>query len=661
MTVGIIAVSLLAAVHPEALKARTALKTSCAKCHAGGPEADEGGFDFLFDRDALVREGLLSPGHTASSKLFKRVLKGEMPPPEELTSVAPADRRKRRNELMQTLTAWIAAGAPDEGFSTPRPPAAKAVTQEELVRAMVDDLRDVPSTQRRFIRYFTGEAGPALDKALSSLTWAPHLIKPAVVTPELRRVDLRELQWSAEEWDRVLVAAYPFSVATSSVDELALAQVTGCAQPFLRADWFVSTATRPPLYHQLLRLPSNEPGLEALLDVRVKEDVSKGAVVRAGFNNSGVSRNNRLIERHAGRYGPYWRSYDFASNVGQRNLFERPLTFVHDGGEHIFSLPNGMFAYLLTDAHGNRIDHGPTRIVRDERRPDGAVENGLSCMGCHARGFIPKVDQLLSSVESSPAAFTARDRRQLELLHPEAATLAGIFELDDVRFLSALEGLGVPPDGEEPINAVALKYEKSLDLQAAALELAVAPHVLFRALDGSLSPLRVNGSVKRDAFTAAFPSLVRRLGIGRAQPLTLVAAVPPPECRSVEDCALAFPEKALHGVFRLAARTSEGKETWLDDHQHLYWSAAQPAASQSAAAEQCSAQPEGLWFLPSAEQLQEAFEDGLPRDGWAPFWSRDIDQRHKYDAPPGVAVSVRGPSSEPAHHALSSRCISRAQ
>src|SRR5581483_3406847 len=101
-----------------------------------------------------------------------------------------------------------------------------------------------------------------------------------------------------------------------------------------------------------------------------------------------------------------------------------------------FALPNGMFGFLLTDAHGRRIDRGPTSIVRDERRPDGAVENGVSCMGCHARGFIPKADQLLAALPPD-----ARERRQVERLHPDAATLAGIFDLDDRRFVDALDAL----------------------------------------------------------------------------------------------------------------------------------------------------------------------------------------------------------------------------
>ena len=97
----------------------------------------------------------------------------------------------------------------------------------------------------------------------------------------------------------------------------------------------------------------------------------------AAFNRSGVSQNNRLIEWHKFAYGSYWKSYDFGGNVGRQNLFEHPLgpgtadaEFKHDGGEIIFTLPNGLQGYLLVDGQGKRIDKGPTTIVSDPKRPD---------------------------------------------------------------------------------------------------------------------------------------------------------------------------------------------------------------------------------------------------------------------------------------------------
>src|SRR6185503_9031676 len=116
------------------------------------------------------------------------------------------------------------------------------------------------------------------------------------------------------------------------------------------------------------------------------ENIKQERVARAGFNSSGVSRNNRLIERHESGATVYWKSYDFGGNTGRQNLFAQPTgpganadTFLHDGGEIIFSLPNGLQAYLLVDGKGNRIDKGPVAIVSDPKQGDRQVTNGISC------------------------------------------------------------------------------------------------------------------------------------------------------------------------------------------------------------------------------------------------------------------------------------------
>src|SRR5205823_1082367 len=201
---------------------------------------------------------------------------------------------------------------------------------------------------------------------------------------------------------------------------------TGCRLPYVRADWFVAAASRPPLYHDVLRLPAAEPELQRLLRIDVAQNIRQERVARAGFNGSGVSRNNRLIERHETNGVVYWRSYDFGSNTGKQNLFANPLaagegnsTFEHDGGEFIFSLPNGLQGYMLADAKGRRLDKGPTSIVSDPKRPDRAVENGLSCMGCHARGTIDKADQLRDHVTRNMQSFNRADAELVQALYPK--------------------------------------------------------------------------------------------------------------------------------------------------------------------------------------------------------------------------------------------------
>src|SRR5204862_5662783 len=186
----------------------------------------------------------------------------------------------------------------------------------------------------------------------------------------------------------------------------ALAVFTGSEDAAVRADWFAATASRPPLYHELLQLPATDRALERLLQVDVPGDIQDDNIMRAGFNDSGVSKNNRLLSRHDAAYGAFWRSYDFANNTGRQNLFENPLgpnagatSFQAAGGEMIFHLPNGLQAYMLIDAKGQRIDKGPIEIVADPRRPDQRVETGISCLSCHARGLLFQADQIRGHVE----------------------------------------------------------------------------------------------------------------------------------------------------------------------------------------------------------------------------------------------------------------------
>ena len=203
-------------------------------------------------------------------------------------------------------------------------------------------------------------------------------------------------------------------------------------------------ASRPPLYHELLQLPETERELEKQLHIDVSENIRQERVARAGFNGSGVSQNNRLIERHPSPYGSYWRSYDFADSMGRRNLFAFPLGpgfegkgFLPDGGEIIFSLPNGLNAFVLINEKCNRLDKAPSSVVSDPRRPDRAVENGISCMSCHARGFIVKKDQIRPHVEKNPGSFSPQEQDTINALYPPEDKLNTWFVKDNERFRKA--------------------------------------------------------------------------------------------------------------------------------------------------------------------------------------------------------------------------------
>jgi hypothetical protein len=309
--------------------------------------------------------------------------------------------------------------------------------------------------------------------------------------------------------------------------------------PYLRADWFVATASRPPLYHDLLQLPVSDRGLERLLQVDVLANLQEENVARAGFNDSGVSKNNRLIERHDAAYGAFWRSYDFAANTGRQSLFEHPLgphtgetSFQHAGGEIIFHLPNGLHGFLLVDGAGRRIDKAPGEIVSDPKRPDQRVETGVSCMSCHVHGMIAKADQVRAHVEKNAKAFAPADRETVKALYLPLARMKALMNEDAERYLAALARTGVAREDAEPVSSVTLRYEGTLDLASAAAEVGLAPQEFLKRLQAAPTLTRPlgalqskGGTVQRQAFLEAFPELVRAFRLGEeAAPDTAATA-----------------------------------------------------------------------------------------------------------------------------------------
>jgi WD40 repeat protein/mono/diheme cytochrome c family protein len=515
------------APSPLAAGARAVLETYCASCH--GPRGTgKGGFAYVLDRERLVARDKVVPGKPGGSELYERVRAGEMPPEGRKPRPGAAD--------VAALKAWIEAGAPGFQAAAPR----TFVSDEALRRLVLADLETLPERQRRFVRYFTfthlanagaGEAElrthrHALAKLVNSLSWHPRVAAPRAVDAgqTVYRIDLRDYRWNARAWER-LVTAYPYRPPEETPEAKALAEAAGASLAVLRGDWFVATASRPPLYHDLLGLPERDKALERLVGVDVRTDVREESAARAGFNGSGVSRNNRLIERHDAAYGAYWRTYDFADNTERRNLFDHPLgpaagggSFAPDGGEIIFHLPNGLQGYLLVDGSGRRIDRAPVEIVSDPKRPDRLVETGLSCMSCHVQGVIPKADQVRAHVQKNRTAFPPADVASVKALYPLAAQMKALMEEDAERFARALTRLGVPAGEPEAVSAAALRYEAALDLANAAAEFGLPAEELAERLRHSaelartLGPLLVKGgTVQRSVVSASYADVARRL------------------------------------------------------------------------------------------------------------------------------------------------------
>ncbi len=517
------------------IKAQAILQKNCYPCH-GQDGSSDGGFNFVIDQPRLLATKKIVPGNLQASKVYQRIIKKEMPPEEDDEGNAITQRPNAAD--VETLKQWIEAGAP--AFAPAASPSdfLRPTQSFELMR---DDLVKFDERDRKFIRYFTlthfANAGAAasdiegfrqgLSKLVNSLSWGRKIVPPKPIDPAqtILRINLNDYDWDEKTWDSV-VAQYPFDVSYKTLAAKETYEMTQTAHPVVRGDWFVNTASRPPLYHTILKMPTNDRDLEKELRIDSGEDIRKELVHRAGFNGSGVSQNNRLLERHRTGFGAYWRSYDFANNLDKKNLFQHPLgpgdapnLFQQDGGEIIFNLPNKLQAYMLIDSKGNRIDKGPLNIVSDPKQKDRAVVNGISCMSCHYQGMIDKNDQIRDAVLKNTESYSLDEVALVKRLYPVKEEFETLLHDDAGRFKKAVEACGAKVTGPEPIEALSLRYENAVDLKLAAAEIGITVDDLLKglakapaALSREFSALRAPGGVvQRDVFASDFQALTALL------------------------------------------------------------------------------------------------------------------------------------------------------
>ncbi len=480
----------------------------------------------------LIKDKSVIPRQPDASEFYLRLL-GDT----DKGSQMPLGQDPLDAEAIATIRRWIEAGAPD--WDAIPKPKRNFITTEAMLKTIHTHVTSLTDFNRSFARYFTlthlYNAGAtddnlrayriALSKLINSLSWGAEVIKPEPIDPEetIFYIDLRNYEWDikTDKWYKI-EQAYPYGVQLKSATYTTLCAETNCELPFIRADWFIATASLPPLYHEILDLPKTDRELETQLEVNVSENLKNAPGVRvwrAGFSESGVSVNNRIVERHKSRYGAYWKSYDFSGNVGTQNIFTHPLDFTHDGGEIIFNLPNGLQAYYLSTATGERLDEAPINIVSDAGARDPVVRNGLSCMGCHTEGMKTFADGIRKVIVQSQNPFY--DKAQALRLYAEKSTMDRLVREDIARYRQAIAAAGGVFGGSEPIQQLVKQFEGPLDAAHAAAEVGMQTDNFLQKIrenntlqNAGLLVLGVEkGSIKRDAWESEFGKVVFALNL----------------------------------------------------------------------------------------------------------------------------------------------------
>ena len=536
-------------VHPQQQIAQDAyaiFEQSCFICHGPAGSFKE---SLLIDHNTLIQNGTVIPGNPNASELYNRLVA------TDTTKRMPLNQPQLSTQAINTIRNWILAGAPD--WTATSTTDGDFISPGEMLNTIETHLMSLAPFDRAFARYFTmthlynaGETAGVLEgyrnglsKLVNSLSWGIEVINPQPIDPQqtIFYIDLRHYEWDVNDGWTQIEGVYPYHIAFDAPTETALREQLGrlqtemsCDVPSIYIDWFLATASLPPLYHDLLSLPLTDRELETRLEVDVVRNLLNAPGVRvrrAGFNDSGVSNNNRVVERHTSRYGAYWKSYDFAGSVGTQNIFTHPLAFTHDGGEVVFNLPNGLQGYYLANASGFRLDAAPINIVSNPAASDPTVRNGLSCMGCHTEGMKIFEDEVRPVIESNTNP--AYDKAQALRLYVEQSKMDTLLGEDMERYRVALTKTGGAVDDIEPISRFHEVFQGPVDVAYAAAVVGLETEAFLNKIKENVGLQNLgllvleSGNMKRDTWTSSFGDIVFALDF--PEQFTPPTVIAPPE------------------------------------------------------------------------------------------------------------------------------------
>ena len=559
---------------------------SCLICH--GPD---GAYKetLLIEHSALIENETVVPGNPDASELYNRLVT------TDAAKRMPQQQPPLSAQAINTIRNWILAGAPD--WTATATTNGNFISPSEILDTIETHLMSLPSFDRAFARYFTmthlynaGETAQVLEsyrnglyKLVNSLSWGGTVINPEPINPQgtIFYIDLRHYEWDVNDGWGQIETAYPYHISFDAPTQTALKEQLRRLQtemnsniPSVHVDWFIATASSPTLYHDLLSLPLTDRALETRLGIDVLRNISSAPGVRvwrAGFNNSGVSNNNRMVERHAFRDGAYWKSYDFAGNVGTQNIFTYPLDFTHDGGEVIFNLPNGLQGYYLVNASGSRLDEAPINIVSNPAASDPTVRNGISCFGCHTEGMKTFEDQVRPVIESNTNP--TYDKAQALRLYVEKSEMDTLLAEDTERYKEALEATGGMFDDIEPISRFHEAFQGDVNVAYAAAVVGLETEAFQEKIRanvglqnaGLLVLDSANGSVKRDAWTSSFKDIVFALDFPES--FTPPTVITPPE--RPPGAVVQIPDPNLHAAIAEALGKSPNAPITVEEMERL--------------------------------------------------------------------------------------------
>lgn len=275
---------------------------------------------------------------------------------------------------------------------------------------------------------------------------------------------------------------------------------TGSKAPIVRADWFFAQTAaqegRRVGYYDFLGV-KDQKGFEQL--VRFDGKLAAKLEHRRVVVFSGITLQPRRVERTATVLGGLWRTFDNVTGTDKHNpLRVLDNDFQHDATEQFAPLPNGLPAWYLGNAQGQRQDKAPDNVVRgDHTGSDSRLHVNLSCVRCH---FSAKEENAIKDVgELKIGKLAAVDYEKFrELRRQYLRDVAPVLKNDRANYAAAVKeatgGMDTQSYGSAYGRFYARYEDARVDLARAAADLEVAPKQLAEALQkydatGRLDPV----------------------------------------------------------------------------------------------------------------------------------------------------------------------------
>lgn len=282
-----------------------------------------------------------------------------------------------------------------------------------------------------------------------------------------------------------------------SLPELeSLRKLTHTRYPLGRADWFAVYSLWGKGYYRFLGIDPDKGKEKDLEDLaRLDRKLSKESILKAVTDTKIVTLNDRILVRFLANSLPtgsyFWESLDTDEGIDDGDFVLNLINPTIKAKEIIFSLPNGLQGYGLSNAEGKLLEVAAINIAVDKRSgfQDAQVWTARNCITCHAQGLWEVQDKIRALSRNTILGTLSKAGTQKKVV--DEVLEAFLYQPDPViqhdqqiyaSSVRACNGWTPEANANAYEQLVVTYFEKPLTLEAFSRECGLDPAALSKLL-----------------------------------------------------------------------------------------------------------------------------------------------------------------------------------